>query len=133
MGKKIVGFTPEAMEVLKNHSFHGNVRELENAVKRVVIVACEQKEILASHFYFIFPDMVRENQTVDTAINTLRDEVLKGSLALGDIEELTILTDAEVGQAVYLLVNLPLDLVILVRFQCSIYFKRYKISKRMSY
>lgn len=37
MGKKVVGFTPEAMEVLKNHSFHGNVRELENILERAVI------------------------------------------------------------------------------------------------
>ena len=80
----------EAIDRLKGYSWPGNVRELENAVKRVVIVTAEQREILASHFYFIFPDMVREHQTVDTAIKTLRDEVLSGNIELGDIEEMTI-------------------------------------------
>lgn len=37
MGRKIAGFTPEAMEALKNHSFYGNVRELENILERAVI------------------------------------------------------------------------------------------------
>lgn len=39
MGKKIEGFTLEAMEILKSHSFYGNVRELENILERAVIFA----------------------------------------------------------------------------------------------
>ena len=36
--KKITGFSPEAMEVLSNYSFPGNVRELENIVERAIIL-----------------------------------------------------------------------------------------------
>lgn len=36
--KKIKGFTREALEVLKNYSFPGNVRELENIIERAVIL-----------------------------------------------------------------------------------------------
>lgn len=37
--KKIKGFSPETMELLKNHTWHGNIRELKNLVERAVLVA----------------------------------------------------------------------------------------------
>ena len=37
MSPRVVGFTPEALEALKNHSFYGNVRELENILERAII------------------------------------------------------------------------------------------------
>lgn len=39
MAHKVEGFTPEALEMLKNHNFYGNVRELENVLERAVIFA----------------------------------------------------------------------------------------------
>ncbi len=39
MGLRITGFTPEAIEALRNHSFYGNVRELENVIERAMIFA----------------------------------------------------------------------------------------------
>jgi len=39
MGRHFTGFTPRAMEMLKNHSFYGNVRELENILERAAIFA----------------------------------------------------------------------------------------------
>jgi two-component system response regulator HydG len=38
-GKRIKGFTPEAMDRLLKHPWPGNVRELENAVERAVVLA----------------------------------------------------------------------------------------------
>jgi len=37
-GKKIDGFTEEALEALKNHPWPGNVRQLKNVVERLVIM-----------------------------------------------------------------------------------------------
>ena len=37
-GKKITGFTKEALEILMNYGFPGNVRELENIIERAIIL-----------------------------------------------------------------------------------------------
>jgi len=44
--KKIRSFTPEALEALERHVWPGNIRELENRIKRAVIMA-EGKKISA--------------------------------------------------------------------------------------
>jgi len=43
-GKKITGFSDEALEILMNYSFPGNVRELENMIERAVIL--EQSHLI---------------------------------------------------------------------------------------
>lgn len=37
-GRKVRGFTPEALQVLRSHSWPGNIRELRNAIERAVIL-----------------------------------------------------------------------------------------------
>ncbi|UCB51826.1 MAG: sigma-54-dependent Fis family transcriptional regulator [Candidatus Zixiibacteriota bacterium] len=39
INKPAAGFSPEAVERLKNHDWRGNVRELRNAVERAIVVA----------------------------------------------------------------------------------------------
>lgn len=39
MSRHFAGFTPRAMEMLKNHAFYGNIRELENILERAAIFA----------------------------------------------------------------------------------------------
>ena len=47
-GKSIEGFSDEAMEVLMNYEYPGNIRELENIVERAVVL-CNRGKILAKH------------------------------------------------------------------------------------
>jgi two-component system NtrC family response regulator len=42
-GKKISGFTPQAIRAIESYTWPGNIRELENRVKRAVIMAEGQK------------------------------------------------------------------------------------------
>lgn len=39
LGKKIKGFSPEAMKILLNNNWSGNVRELKNVINRAVLLA----------------------------------------------------------------------------------------------
>ncbi|HLT38828.1 MAG TPA: sigma-54 dependent transcriptional regulator [Enhygromyxa sp.] len=42
LGKEVRGFSPEALEALKNYSWPGNIRELENLVERMVLFASSE-------------------------------------------------------------------------------------------
>ena len=48
MHKQIGGFTPEAMDLLKQYGWPGNVRELSNVVERLVIL-CNQDRVGQAH------------------------------------------------------------------------------------
>ncbi|MDX2148182.1 MAG: sigma-54 dependent transcriptional regulator [Planctomycetota bacterium] len=39
LGKQIVGFSPEAMDLLQRYAFPGNVRELQNIIERAAVLA----------------------------------------------------------------------------------------------
>lgn len=38
MNKRVLGFTPESMELLQKYDWPGNVRELKNAIERAIVV-----------------------------------------------------------------------------------------------
>ena len=38
MGRKVSGFTPDAMDIMRRYTWPGNVRELENAIERAVVL-----------------------------------------------------------------------------------------------
>ena len=40
-GNSVLHFTPEAMQILMDHMWPGNIRELENVVERAVVLASE--------------------------------------------------------------------------------------------
>ncbi len=47
-GKAIAGFAPEAMELLQDHRWQGNVRELQNTIERAVVI-CRDQVIMPEH------------------------------------------------------------------------------------
>ncbi len=52
LNKKIIGFDPKTLEILKAYSWPGNIRELKNIVNRMVLICQKQ---------YISPDLLPEN------------------------------------------------------------------------
>ncbi len=64
---KVKGFTKEALDILKNYSFPGNVRELENIVERAIILEKSQ---------FITPDSLPQSITMFKIETISQDNIL---------------------------------------------------------
>ncbi|MFQ6081764.1 MAG: sigma 54-interacting transcriptional regulator [Candidatus Aminicenantia bacterium] len=61
MGKERVYFSPEAIEMLINYSWPGNIRELENEIQRILVFLGEETLIKKEHLSFkIIPEEERE-------------------------------------------------------------------------
>ncbi|HET7839063.1 MAG TPA: sigma-54 dependent transcriptional regulator [Rectinemataceae bacterium] len=54
LGRRFDGFSPEALALLERHSFPGNVRELENAIERSLILS-EGSVVAARDLQFFAP------------------------------------------------------------------------------
>jgi two-component system NtrC family response regulator len=69
-GKRIDGFSDDAFEMLKNHAWPGNVRQLKNVVERLVIVADDRilnYQNLSDHWE------INPNHMPDTVPKTLEE------------------------------------------------------------
>ena len=42
LNKSVIGFTPQALDILVNYSWPGNIREVKNVVSRMVLISQEQ-------------------------------------------------------------------------------------------
>lgn len=58
-GRSLVGFLPEALEALKQHPWPGNVRQLENLIKRAVVLSTGQVLGREALFDPVLPDRGR--------------------------------------------------------------------------
>ncbi|MEZ5987867.1 MAG: sigma-54 dependent transcriptional regulator [Planctomycetota bacterium] len=81
-GKRVVGVAPEALDAMLAHDWPGNIRELENAVERSVVLARGDLVELGD-----LPTALRGR---DRPLVELRDQVLPLKLALEEPERLII-------------------------------------------
>jgi DNA-binding NtrC family response regulator len=71
MGKKIKGFTPEAMEKLMRSPWPGNVRELENVIERTVVMI-DDEMVRVEH---LFLPGQQEKEILENQIPMTSDEL----------------------------------------------------------
>jgi DNA-binding NtrC family response regulator len=72
MGRRVQGFSDDALQILINHDWPGNVRQLKNVVERLVIMA--EKTVLDYHqlAYNLYDDRVPKPASVPTNLKELR-------------------------------------------------------------
>ena len=72
--KKITGFSPEAMSILMQYSYPGNVRELENIIERATIL---EKSPLITPESLPYGIRMLEIETIDPSQIKTVDEIIK--------------------------------------------------------
>lgn len=81
-GKKIKGFSKDAYGAIKTHSWGGNVRELENRIKRAVIMT-EGRRITADDLALHVPQTIDHVSLRDTRSKAERDRILEAMACHG--------------------------------------------------
>lgn len=81
-GKKIKGFSPDCLRHLENHLWPGNIRELEHAVERAVIL-CQREILSVGDFPTLFPDlsdtesMLFQPRPLQTALSDFKKQFIE--------------------------------------------------------
>lgn len=98
---------PETIERLKEYAWKGNVRELENALKRVIIMLQDQTIITPVHLDFLFVNQQTEDTRHDhhSVLKYLADNVIDKKLDIKKLEKEVLakiveLSDNSVSKAV---------------------------------
>jgi two-component system response regulator HydG len=86
--KKILGFTPQAMDILIRYPWPGNVRELMNSIERAVVL-CQGEYLDENDFLSIKP----EADTIQAEEN--QSPHLGNEMTLDDVEKSVILNTLE--------------------------------------
>ena len=79
-GKKITGFTPQAIHAIKTYPWPGNIRELENRVKRAVIMA-EGQKVTHDDLEFHSPYEKYEGKGLKGAREALEKDMIQRALS----------------------------------------------------
>jgi DNA-binding NtrC family response regulator len=78
------GITSEALDILKNHTWKGNVRELENCIERSVIL-CDGKTILPEHLV-LSPSEITDTFLQELSMEGGLEEVSKAAIRTVEIK-----------------------------------------------
>ena len=86
-GKKFRGFNPKAEQLLVNHSWPGNIRELRNSIERVVLLENDDM-IVGRHLHFLDPDRIEPSALQPEKFSIVLPD---GGIGLEEIEKEVIL------------------------------------------
>ncbi len=91
-GKKIDKVAPSAMDKLVNYRWPGNIRQLQNSIRRAILIATNDT-LLQEHFEF--PDLdangLRMVDTLETGLSKLEAALRRGDvLPLSEVEEIFV-------------------------------------------
>jgi two-component system NtrC family response regulator len=79
-GKKISGFTPQAVKAIETYTWPGNIRELENRIKRAVIMA-EGRKVAHGDLEFQSPYERYEGKGLKEAREALEKDFIQRALS----------------------------------------------------
>jgi two-component system NtrC family response regulator len=79
-GKKISGFTPQAINAIETYMWPGNIRELENRIKRAVIMA-EGQKVTQADLEFQSPYEKYEGKGLREARESLEKDFIQRALS----------------------------------------------------
>jgi len=86
-GKELEGFGPGVMVMLKNYSWPGNVRDLENAIYRAVALADDKSYIQTYHFSsqitheeILMQDIISEKIGLSASLDLLQRRLIENAL-----------------------------------------------------
>jgi two-component system NtrC family response regulator len=85
IGSQVKGVSPEAMKMLKDYYWPGNVRQLQNVIERAVIM-CEGAKVLPEHLALYDKHPQKEKDIL---------EIPEGGINLEDVERLLIIQALE--------------------------------------
>lgn len=74
--KRITGFTPQAIQTIKIYSWPGNIRELENRIKRAVIMA-EDRKVTPMDLELDFPYSKHESRGLKEAREAVEKDLIQ--------------------------------------------------------
>ncbi len=87
-GKKSTEISPEAMDLLCSHSWPGNIRELDNVLKRVIMMKdTEEAELFPADFRQFLVGEVGNKDTFEAALMQTAREMLAGGTSLQEVEQ----------------------------------------------
>lgn len=85
LNKYIKGISPEAVEYLKNYSWEGNIRQLENVIERAMNIVNYGEKILPKHFSEEIIGnsiVIKEIHKLDDVINKAEKDAILNALAV---------------------------------------------------
>jgi DNA-binding NtrC family response regulator len=82
LGKRIVGFSPDAAVTLTQYRWPGNIRELQNVVERAAIL-CQADHIGPAHLNLSAPSLPAADDAPKTLKDLKREAILKALAASG--------------------------------------------------